>query len=234
MDASLLWDRMVLMGRIQHSTHPTRSCMDNKTRTQALTGRVAPLDLWPAQEGWESTTTRFSGLMSMMDMVESDEDSGPPSVAEREPEPAMPLFLTPCHMTLCCSSLVHYSISIYSFSFMLMTVSRPRLLFFPVPSFATHGLSISTYAYYRYEVETIDRHSLFPPFPSCFSLSFFLPPLPALHLIRVTLPISSSSRCSLPLATARHCTYSIPLAPTAVKYYIFNRRQCYPPPHQQF
>jgi len=96
MGASLLWDRMALMGRIQHSTHPTRSCTGNVTRTPVLTPQVAPLVLLSAQELWEYTTTRFSGLTSTMDMAESDEDSGQPSVAEGEPGPVMPPH-TSCH-----------------------------------------------------------------------------------------------------------------------------------------
>ena len=84
MGASLLWDRTVLMGRIQHSIHPTRSCMGSK-RMPAPMEQAAPQVLWLVQEQWEFMTTKSRGRTSMMVMVESDEDSGPPSVAEPDP-----------------------------------------------------------------------------------------------------------------------------------------------------
>ena len=49
MGASLPWDRMVLMGRIQHLTHPIRSCTGNETRPRALTDQLAPLVLLSAR-----------------------------------------------------------------------------------------------------------------------------------------------------------------------------------------
>lgn len=126
------------MGRIQHSTHPTRSCMDSKTRTPALTERVAPLVLQSEQGGWESTTTRFSALTSMMDMVESDEDSGLPSAAEHEPGSTMLPPPTSCpHMTLCYSSFIihvyyrHLLISIHVNDRFTTSLA----FFFPLPSF---------------------------------------------------------------------------------------------------
>jgi len=113
MDASPLWDRMVLMGRIQRSIHPTRSYMDNRTRMVVPMERVAPLVLWSTREGWECTTTKSSVLTSMMDMVEGDEDSGPPSVAGREPGPPMPPFLSHAtYDTMLPVPLVHYSFSL--------------------------------------------------------------------------------------------------------------------------
>ena len=48
------------------------------------------------------------GLMLMMDMVESDEDSGPPSVAGREPRPTMSPSIHPTYDTmLLLSSIIH-------------------------------------------------------------------------------------------------------------------------------
>jgi len=61
-------------------------------------------------------------------MVESDEDSGPPSVAEHEPGPTLSSFLITCRYAAALSrSLFMSIISICSLLFMLMTVSRPRL-----------------------------------------------------------------------------------------------------------
>ena len=108
MDVSLLWDKMVLMGRIQHSINPTRSYMGSR-RTPVLTGQVALLALRLAQEQWEFTTTRFSGLMSMMGMVESDGDFGLPSVAEGELGPTVTLFHLIPHDTMLLLPLVYYS-----------------------------------------------------------------------------------------------------------------------------
>jgi hypothetical protein len=147
--ATLQWGKMAPMGRTQQSCPPTRSCMGSKTRTLALTERGAQLVLSPAHGEWGYTTTKSSGAMSMMDMAESDEDSGLPSVAEREPGPTMhppPLShlwhyaVPPSH------SLFMFIIGICSLSFMLMIVSRPRSHWFsPFPSFSptastTHGL----------------------------------------------------------------------------------------------
>ena len=46
-DASLLWDKMALSGRIQHS-HPTRSYMDSKPRSPALTAQAQQPQLQPS------------------------------------------------------------------------------------------------------------------------------------------------------------------------------------------
>lgn len=124
MGGSLLRDRMVLTGRIQHSTHPTRSCMGNR-RISVPTERVAQLVPWSAQGGWECTTTKSSVLMLMMDMVESDEDSGQPFVAGPDIWPVRRFSSSHATMTLCCSSrsLFMFIISICSFPFMSMTIS---------------------------------------------------------------------------------------------------------------
>jgi len=97
MDASLLWDRMVLMARTQHSSHPTRSRMGSKPRTLVPMERAAQLVLWSTREGLECMKTKLSVLTLMMDMVEGDEDSGLPSVAGGEPGPAVPLPIS-CHV----------------------------------------------------------------------------------------------------------------------------------------
>ena len=188
MDASPPWDRMVLMGRIQHSIHLSRSCMGSKTRTLAQTEQAAPLALWPAQERWGFTTTRFSGLTSMMGMVESDEDSGPPSVAEREPGTQYVSYLMP-PMTPCCSSLsliihVHYRhlltlIHVNDCFTTSLTFGSFAPLIRATPS-VTHGLFVSTYAYLL-DFDAWPKRSpvthyspLFPPCPliSIFPRSF--------------------------------------------------------------
>ena len=183
-DASLLWDRMVLMGRIQHLIHPTHSCMGSKTRTLEPTEQVALLVLWPAQEQWEFTTTRFNGLMSMMGMVESDEDSGPPSVAEGELGPNT--FLISCHMPPCCSSLsliihVHYRHLLipihvddcYTTSLTFGFFRSPHSGY-PIRHAWSNRQYIRLVSRFRCVVKTIACHSLFPLSPSCPLISIFL------------------------------------------------------------
>ena len=56
--------------------------------------------------------------------------------------------------------LVHYSIGICSFSFMLMTVSRPRLHFFPVPSFGPpHSLLMVCSSVHTLTIDTRSKRS---------------------------------------------------------------------------
>jgi len=219
MDASPLWDRMVLMGRIQPSIHLTRSCMGSRTRMVVPTERVAPLVLWSTREGWECTTTKSSVLTSMMDMVEGDEDSGPPSVAGPEPGPPMPPFLSHLmpHMTLCCPSLsfiihFHYrhlliSLHVNDCFTIPLAFGSPAPLIRSTP-LAAHGLlSISIYAL-TFTVKTIASHSLLFS-SSCPLTSIFLSFNTTSHLVSFLI-VSTLSRCSLPLATARYCIYFIP------------------------
>ena len=141
-------------------------------------------------------------------------------------------------MTLCCCSLVDYScpLSVSAHSFMLMTVSRPRLhLVFSLPSFGLPHPPRMVYS----SVNTLtfsvpmrgqnDRLPLIPIFP-LLSVDLYLPPFFRRYILSVS-PFSfflhrvvlSLSQLHGTVATSRL------LAHTAVKYYIFNRQQCYPP-----
>lgn len=124
----------------------------------------------------------------MMGTVESDEDSGPRSVAEREPGPTCHPFLSHAHMTLCCPSLPFIIHDHYRHLLILihvndcLTTSLTLVLSFApliqyIPS-ATHDPSVSTYTYFLdYDTwSKRSRHSLFPFF-SCPSISIFLTPL---------------------------------------------------------
>ena len=137
----LLWGRMASIVRTQHWPPPTLLRMRNKIRglMESGTQLVSPT----AQGRWECTKAKISGLVLMMDTVESGEDSGPPYAAGGEPSPTMsPLSHPP--MTLCCSShaLFKFTIGICSSSFMLMIVSRPRpQLAFPASPRSIHRIS---------------------------------------------------------------------------------------------
>lgn len=214
MVATLLWDRMAPMGRTQHSCPPTRSYMGNKIRTRALMEQEAQLVLFPVRGGWGYTTTRLSEVMSMMDMVESDEDSGLHSVAEREPgSPTMPSPLIP-PMAPCCSSLsfiihVHYRhllITIHVND--CFTTSLTLVFAVPLipPNRISHARSASVPSLsFDPWIETVACRSflfvLLPPSPS-ISPSYRL----LWHRIFTGILLSCSC-CSLPLATARYCTY---------------------------
>jgi hypothetical protein len=155
----------------------------------------------------------------MMDMVESNEESGPPSVAEREPglvtshslischirphdAPPPPIhvhyrhLLIPLHVDDCFTSSLHLVFSGPLIHRLCMVSPLVHTLTFRV---SIHGQN--------------DRLPLIIPIcsPSCSSMSYL--PLSSIGTTShwgLPLLIVSSSRCSLPLATARYCTYLTP------------------------
>jgi len=175
-------------------------------------------------------------------MVESDEDSGPPSVAEHEPGPTTSPFLISCHPrhhdALPPRSLFMFIIGICSFPFMFMTVSRPRLhLVFSAPLIhpphrprmvqpSVHTLT------FRVSIHgQNDRPSLIVPYFPLLSLDRSLP-LSTLGSTshRVSPSLFFFRRVVLSLSQPHgNVSTSCPLAHTAVKYYIFNIKHSYPP-----